>query len=63
MKKKILLLGGSGNLGTEILKSKLFENIYAPRKKFLNILNTNQIRKILISYKPKIIINCLLLLG
>ena len=58
MKKKILLLGGSGNLGTEILKSKLFENIYAPRKKFLNILNTNQIRNILISYKPKIIINC-----
>ena len=33
MNSKILLIGGSGNLGSEILKSNLFKNIYAPPKK------------------------------
>ncbi len=31
--KKILLIGGGGNLGSEIVNSKIFKNIYAPSKK------------------------------
>lgn len=55
---KILLIGGSGNLGTEIIRSKLFDNIVAPKKKSLNLLATVQINKILNRFKPKIIIHC-----
>ena len=58
MKSKILLIGGSGNLGSEIIKSNLFNNIVAPSKKKLNILFTDQIRNILHRYSPKIIIHC-----
>jgi dTDP-4-dehydrorhamnose reductase len=45
-KKKTLLIGGSGNLGLQIIKSKIFKNIYAPRKTFLNLLNPKQINRI-----------------
>ena len=38
-KNKILLIGGSGSLGNEIINSNLFKNIYAPKKKSLNLLN------------------------
>lgn len=58
MKSKVLLLGGSGNLGSEIIRSNLFKNIYAPKRKFLNILSIFQINRILKKYKPNIIINC-----
>ena len=37
---KILLIGGSGNLGSTIIKSGLFKNLYYPKKKDLNIFNT-----------------------
>ena len=60
MKKnnKILLIGGSGNLGTSIIKSDLFKNLYYPKKKELNILNRLSIRKILTKHKFNLIINC-----
>ncbi len=56
--KKILLIGGSGNLGTSIIKSDLFENLYYPSKKKLNILNINSIRESLNKNKFDLIINC-----
>ena len=46
-KNKILLIGGSGSLGNEIINSNLFKNIYAPKKKSLNLLNPKQIFSIL----------------
>ena len=55
---KILLIGGSGNLGTEIIKSNLFNNIVAPKKNSLNLLTPNQISETLNTFKPKIIIHC-----
>ena len=55
--KKILLIGGSGKLGSSILKSKLFKNITAPSKKKLNILKKKSIRKIL-KQNFDLIINC-----
>ena len=53
-----LLIGGSGNLGTSIIKSGLFANLYSPKKKDLNILNRLSIRKILNSHRFSLIINC-----
>ena len=38
MKNKILLIGGSGSLGNEIINSNLFQNIYAPKKKILKLI-------------------------
>ena len=32
-KNKILLIGGSGNLGNKIIESNLFKDLYAPKKK------------------------------
>ena len=40
---KILLLGGSGTLGSCIIKSKFFKNIDNPSKKKLNILNKKKL--------------------
>ena len=56
--KKVLLIGGSGNLGSEIIKSKIFKNIYAPSKNTLNLLNSKKIRKILATRKFNSVINC-----
>jgi len=56
-KNKILLIGGSGNLGTHIINSKIFKDLYYPKKKNLNLLNSNQISKILAKHKISIIIN------
>ena len=55
--KKVLLIGGSGKLGSSVLKSKLFKNITAPSKKKLNLLKKKSIRKIL-KQKFDLIINC-----
>ena len=54
----MLLIGGSGNLGSEIIKSKIFKNIYAPSKKTLNLLNQKKIRKILKTKNISLVINC-----
>jgi len=56
--KNILLIGGSGNLGSEIIKSNIFKNIYAPSKKKLNLLDKKRIKKILKTKKFGLIINC-----
>ncbi len=56
-KKLILLIGGTGQLGSAIVKSKLLSNIFAPSKKKLNLLNTVQIRKFC-KKNFSIIINC-----
>ena len=55
--KKVLLIGGSGKLGSSILKSKLFKHITAPPKKNLNLLKKKSIRKIL-QKNFDVIINC-----
>ena len=57
LSKKILLIGGSGNLGSEIINSKIFKKLDAPKKRELNLLNKKSIRKFL-KKKYKIIINC-----
>ncbi len=56
-KNKILLIGGSGTLGSAIKKSNLFKNISSPTKENLNLLNKIQIKKYL-DKKFNTIINC-----
>ena len=56
--KKILLIGGSGNLGSSIINSRLFDNLYSPKKKKLNILNRKSIQKILEKNMFDKIIHC-----
>ena len=55
--KRTLLIGGSGSLGSSIIKSKIFKNIDAPKKKKLNLLDRSNIRKFL-SKEYDLIINC-----
>ena len=55
---KILLLGGSGTLGSCIIKSKFFKNIDNPSKKKLNILNKKKIENYLLKNNFEIIIHC-----
>jgi len=57
---KILLLGGTGQLGSEILaynKSSNNLDINAPKKNQLDITNKNEIYKYINDHKPEIIIN------
>jgi len=56
-KNKVLLIGGSGKLGSSILKSKLFKSIFAPPKKKLNLFKKLSIRNIL-KKDFDLIINC-----
>ena len=55
---KTLLLGGSGNLGSSIIKSRLFNNIKYPNKKKLNILSQRMIEKYLQKNNIELIIHC-----
>ena len=55
---RILLLGGNGKLGKEIIKSRLFEQIYFPSKKTCNLQEKESIKKTLDDFKPTHIINC-----
>ena len=56
--KKILLIGGSGNLGSAIIKSGLFKNLYYPKKSSLNLSKRNDLKKIFKKYNFDLIINC-----
>tara|TARA_B110000438_G_C15750942_1_gene622926 strand:+ start:179 stop:913 length:735 start_codon:yes stop_codon:yes gene_type:complete len=57
LKGKVLLIGGSGNLGSALKKLKLFKKIDSPKKENLNLLNVTSINKFL-NKKYSIIINC-----
>lgn len=52
---KILLTGGTGRLGSELLS--LRKDIYAPSKEECNILNKNQLYKVFDQYGPDLIIH------
>ena len=58
MTDNILLLGGSGNLGSKIIKSKEFDNLKFPTKKKLNILNIKKIENYLLKNNIDLIIHC-----
>ena len=57
LSKKILLIGGSGTLGSSIINSKIFKKLDAPKKRELNLLNKKNIKKFL-KKKYNTIINC-----
>ena len=57
MKSKVLLIGGSGELGSAIIRSKIFKNLDSPKKKKLNLLKKLSISKFL-KKKYNLIINC-----
>ena len=54
---KVLLIGGTGTLGTSIRRSKIFRNLDSPKKKKLNLLKKKNIQKFL-KKKYNLIINC-----
>ena len=58
MTNNILLLGGSGTLGSKIIKSKFFPNLEYPKKKMLNILNKKQIENYLVKKKIDLVLHC-----
>jgi dTDP-4-dehydrorhamnose reductase len=55
--KKVLLIGGSGTLGSSIIKSKIFQDLDAPKKKDFNLLKKLSINKFL-KNEYNLIINC-----
>ena len=55
--KKILLIGGSGILGSAIINSKKFKNLDYPSKKKLDLLKKDTIKKYL-KKNYNLIINC-----
>ena len=58
MKSSILLLGGTGTLGSAIIRSKIFPNLKHPSKKTLNILKKNKIEKYLLNNNINLILHC-----
>ena len=55
--RKILLIGGTGNLGSSVIKSKVFKNLDSPSKQNLNLLKSSSISRFL-KNKYHLIINC-----
>ena len=47
--KKVLLIGGSGTLGSAIIKSKLFSKLDHPSRKKLNLHEKSSINNIFIT--------------
>ncbi len=61
-KNKILLLGSSGVLGKKLyqeLTKKYFIIHNGIKKRKLNLVNINNIKKLLLKSKPDLIVNCL----
>ncbi len=58
LKNNILLLGGSGTLGSRIVKSKIFSNLKYPSKKKLNISNKKNIEKYLFKNNINLVLHC-----
>lgn len=55
--EKILLTGGSGNLGRAVMRSGLFPNILAPSHSELDITKPEDIKKFFEEYKPDAVIH------
>jgi len=58
LENRILITGGSGNLGKKIIDSNLFKNIYYPTSKSINILNFKKLKEFIKKNKINLIIHC-----
>ena len=60
MKKKIVIFGGFGFIGSHIYKHLKLNNqiLRASRRNGYNINNSNKIKKLFFDFKPDIAINC-----
>ena len=58
LKNNILLLGGTGTLGSQIIRSRIFQNLKYPSKKKLNILKKDKIEKYLLNNNINLILHC-----
>lgn len=55
---KILLIGKTGQLGSDILKNgSALHNIYAPGRDILDVGYSESIEKVIMFYKPEVVIN------
>jgi dTDP-4-dehydrorhamnose reductase len=57
IKHKIVITGGSGRFGSILKNNIKSKKIFFPKKKYLNILSANSIKKYLTKIKPKILIH------
>ena len=57
IKHKIVITGGSGRFGSILKNNIKSKKIFFPKKKHLNILSTNSIKKYLTKLKPQILIH------
>ena len=57
LKHKIVITGGSGRFGSILKNNIKSKKIFFPKKKYLNILSANSIKKYLTKIKPKILIH------
>lgn len=56
-KNKLLIIGGTGNLGKSFKNSNFFKDCHFPTKKKLNLLNKTQINKFITKKKIEVVIN------
>ena len=55
--KKVLLIGGSGTLGSSIIRLKIFNKLDSPKKKDLNLLKVSSITEFL-KNDYNLVVNC-----
>ena len=58
---KVLVTGASGALGQSL--KKVFRNSFCPTHKDMDVTNPKSVNKIILSYKPNILIHAAALVG
>jgi dTDP-4-dehydrorhamnose reductase len=54
---KILLIGKTGQLGSDIIKNNIKHEIFAPDRSALDLNNTPAARDIIVNFRPEVVIN------
>jgi len=58
---KVLITGSSGGLGTSL--KKFFPNAFCPTHKEMDVSNSEFVNKVILSYKPDLLIHAAAMVG
>ena len=55
---RILLIGGTGQLGGDLVRNNTDHDLIVPDREVLDVIRPEQVRAALISHRPELVINC-----
>jgi dTDP-4-dehydrorhamnose reductase len=55
---RVLLIGGTGQLGGDLVRNNTDHDLIVPDREVLDVIRPEQVRAALISHRPELVINC-----